>query len=185
MCLPQVGKRARVMKKSVAYLLPYMEAERAGSPNRRSQGKVVMATVKGDVHDIGKSMVGVVSACNNFEVKDLGVMVPAEKIFEAALAEQADVIGLSGLIRPSLDEMAQVAQEMERLGYSIPLLIGGATTSKAHTAVKIAPHYSSPTIHVLEAARAVNVVSSLLSQDLRKEFVSKNQKEQEHLRDEF
>jgi len=185
MFLPQVVKSARVMKKSVAYLLPYMEAERAGSPNRRSQGKVVMATVKGDVHDIGKNIVGVVLACNNFEVKDLGVMVPAEKIFEAALAEQADVIGLSGLITPSLDEMAHVAHEMERLGYSIPLLIGGATTSKAHTAVKIAPHYSGPTIHVLDASRAVNVVASLVSQELRKEFVSKNQKEQDHLRDEF
>src|SRR5258708_37652602 len=116
MCLPQVGKRARVMKKSVAYLLPYMEAERAGSPNRRSQGKVVMATVKGDVHDIGKNIVGVVLACNNFEVKDLGVMVPAEKIFEAALGERAGVIGLSGVITPSLEYMAHVAQEMGRLG---------------------------------------------------------------------
>jgi 5-methyltetrahydrofolate--homocysteine methyltransferase len=176
MFLPQVVKSARVMKKSVAYLLPYMEAERAGSPNHRSQGKVVLATVKGDVHDIGKNIVGVVLACNNFEVKDLGVMVPAEKIFEAAQAEHADIIGLSGLITPSLDEMAHVAQEMERLGYSMPLLIGGATTSKAHTAVKIAPHYSGPTIHVLDASRAVNVVSSLISQDLRREFVSKNQK---------
>jgi 5-methyltetrahydrofolate--homocysteine methyltransferase len=127
----------------------------------------------------------VVLACNNFEVKDLGVMVPAEKIFEAAQAEHADIIGLSGLITPSLDEMAHVAQEMERLGYSMPLLIGGATTSKAHTAVKIAPHYSGPTIHVLDASRAVNVVSSLISQDLRREFVSKNQKEQETLREEF
>src|SRR5260370_18021646 len=121
-----------------------MEEERAGSPNQRSQGKVVMATVKGDVHDIGKNIVGVVLACNNFEVKDLGVMVPAEKIFEAALAEQADVIGLSGLITPSLDEMAHVAHDMERLGYSIPLLIGGAPTSKAHTAVKITPHHRAP-----------------------------------------
>jgi 5-methyltetrahydrofolate--homocysteine methyltransferase len=185
MFLPQVVKSARVMKKSVAYLLPYMEAERANSLTKRSQGKVVIATVKGDVHDIGKNIVGVVLACNNFEVKDLGVMVPAEKIFEAALAEQADIIGLSGLITPSLDEMAHVAQEMKRLGYSMPLLIGGATTSKAHTAVKIAPHYSGPTIHVLDASRAVNVVRSLISQDLRKEFVNKNQQEQEHLRDEF
>ena len=185
MFLPQVVKSARVMKKSVAYLLPYMEAERASSPTHRSQGKVVMATVKGDVHDIGKNIVGVVLACNNFEVKDLGVMVPAEKIFEAALAEHADIIGLSGLITPSLDEMAHVAQEMERLGYTMPLLIGGATTSKAHTAVKIAPHYSGPTIHVLDASRAVNVVGSLISQDLRPEFVSKNQKDQEHLREEF
>ncbi|MFY9987551.1 MAG: methionine synthase [Chthoniobacterales bacterium] len=185
MFLPQVVKSARVMKKSVAYLLPYMEAEQASSPTRRSQGKVVLATVKGDVHDIGKNIVGVVLACNNFEVKDLGVMVPAEKIFEAAAAEHADIIGLSGLITPSLDEMAHVAQEMERLGYTLPLLIGGATTSKAHTAVKIAPHYSGPTIHVLDASRAVNVVGSLISEELRPEFVSKNTKEQEHLREEF
>jgi 5-methyltetrahydrofolate--homocysteine methyltransferase len=185
MFLPQVVKSARVMKKSVAYLLPYMEAEKANSPTKRSHGKVVLATVKGDVHDIGKNIVGVVLACNNFEVKDLGVMVPAEKIFEAAQAEHADIIGLSGLITPSLDEMAHVAQEMERLGYTMPLLIGGATTSKAHTAVKIAPHYSGPTIHVLDASRAVNVVGSLISQDLQREFVSKNQKEQDHLREEF
>jgi 5-methyltetrahydrofolate--homocysteine methyltransferase len=185
MFLPQVVKSARVMKKSVAYLLPYMEGERASTANQRSQGKVVLATVKGDVHDIGKNIVGVVLACNNFEVKDLGVMVPAEKIFAAAQAEQADVIGLSGLITPSLDEMAHVAQEMERLGFSVPLLIGGATTSKAHTAVKIAPHYRGPTIHVLDASRAVNVVGSLVSQELRQGFVDKNQIEQEKLRDEF
>ena len=185
MFLPQVVKSARVMKKSVAYLLPYMEAERASSPTQRSHGRVVLATVKGDVHDIGKNIVGVVLACNNFEVKDLGVMVPAEKIFEAALAAQADIIGLSGLITPSLDEMAHVAQEMERLGYTMPLLIGGATTSKAHTAVKIAPHYSGPTIHVLDASRAVNVVSSLISEERRQEFITKNQKDQEHLREEF
>ena len=185
MFLPQVVKSARVMKKSVAYLLPYMEAERANSPTQRSHGRVVLATVKGDVHDIGKNIVGVVLACNNFEVKDLGVMVPAEKIFEAALAAQADIIGLSGLITPSLDEMAHVAQEMERLGYTMPLLIGGATTSKAHTAVKIAPHYSGPTIHVLDASRAVNVVSSLISEERRQEFITKNQKDQEHLREEF
>jgi 5-methyltetrahydrofolate--homocysteine methyltransferase len=185
MFLPQVVKSARVMKKSVAYLLPYMEEERASSPTQRSHGRVVLATVKGDVHDIGKNIVGVVLACNNFEVKDLGVMVPAEKIFEAALAAQADIIGLSGLITPSLDEMAHVAQEMERLGYTMPLLIGGATTSKAHTAVKIAPHYSGPTIHVLDASRAVNVVSSLISEERRQEFITKNQKDQEHLREEF
>ncbi|MBV9273178.1 MAG: methionine synthase, partial [Verrucomicrobia bacterium] len=185
MFLPQVVKSARVMKKSVAYLLPFMEAERAGSPQKRSQGKIVLATVKGDVHDIGKNIVGVVLACNNFEVKDLGVMVPAEKIFEAAKAEQADLIGLSGLITPSLDEMAHVAQEMERLGFSVPLLIGGATTSKAHTAVKIAPHYTGPTVHVLDASRAVNVVGSLVSQERRPSFVEKNQQEQESLRDEF
>jgi len=185
MFLPQVVKSARVMKKSVAYLLPYMEAERASSPSKRSQGRVVMATVKGDVHDIGKNIVGVVLACNNYEVKDLGVMVPAEKIFEAAVAAQADIIGLSGLITPSLDEMAHVAQEMERLGYTMPLLIGGATTSKAHTAVKIAPHYSGPTIHVLDASRAVNVVASLISEERRQEFVTKNQKDQQHLREEF
>ena len=185
MFLPQVVKSARVMKKSVAYLLPFMEAERAGSPHQRSQGRVVLATVKGDVHDIGKNIVGVVLACNNFAVKDLGVMVPAEKIFEAARAEQADVIGLSGLITPSLDEMAHVAQEMERLGFSVPLLIGGATTSKAHTAVKIAPHYTGPTVHVLDASRAVNVVGSLVNPELRSAFVEKNHGDQENLRDEF
>src|ERR1700747_192781 len=155
MFLPQVVKSARVMKKSVAYLLPFMETERANSPGQRSQGKVVIATVKGDVHDIGKNIVGVVLACNNFEVIDLGVMVSCDKILETAKKENADVIGLSGLITPSLDEMVHVAKEMERQGFNIPLLIGGATTSKVHTAVKIAPHYSGPGVHVLVASRGV------------------------------
>jgi 5-methyltetrahydrofolate--homocysteine methyltransferase len=183
MFLPQVVKSARVMKKAVAYLLPYLEAERASQPNARAQGKVIMATVKGDVHDIGKNIVGVVLACNNFEVVDLGVMVPAEKILETAREQDADIIGLSGLITPSLDEMAHVAQEMERLGFSLPLLIGGATTSRAHTAVKIAPHYTGPTVHVLDASRAVGVVGALVSNDLRNDFVSKNIDAQKRLRD--
>jgi 5-methyltetrahydrofolate--homocysteine methyltransferase len=185
MFLPQVVKSARVMKKAVAYLAPFMEEERQGNPESHSQGKVVIATVKGDVHDIGKNIVGVVLACNNFEVTDLGVMVPAEKILEEARKQNADVIGLSGLITPSLDEMVHVAQEMERLGYAEPLLIGGATTSRAHTAVKIAPHYSGPVIHVLDASRAAGVVSSLLSEDLRPTFINKNLEEQNRLRIEF
>src|SRR6202008_711776 len=154
MFLPQVVKSARVMKKAVAYLTPYMEAEKeakaAAGESVRSQGKIVLATVKGDVHDIGKNIVGVVLACNNYEVIDMGVMVPAEKILERAKTEKADVIGLSGLITPSLDEMVHVAREMERQGFKLPLLIGGATTSRAHTAVKIAPHYSEPVVHVLD-----------------------------------
>jgi 5-methyltetrahydrofolate--homocysteine methyltransferase len=185
MFLPQVVKSARVMKKAVAYLTPFLEEEKQSTPEKRSQGKVVIATVKGDVHDIGKNIVGVVLACNNFEVTDLGVMVPAEKILEEARNRNADVVGLSGLITPSLDEMVHVAQEMERLGYSEPLLIGGATTSRAHTAVKIAPHYSGPVIHVLDASRAAGVVSSLLSEDLRLGFTSKNAEEQKRLRIEF
>jgi 5-methyltetrahydrofolate--homocysteine methyltransferase len=183
MFLPQVVKSARVMKKAVAYLLPFLEEERANQPNARAQGKVIMATVKGDVHDIGKNIVGVVLGCNNFEVIDLGVMVPAEKILETAREQGADIIGLSGLITPSLDEMAHVAQEMKRLGFSLPLLIGGATTSRAHTAVKIAPHYNGPTVHVLDASRAVGVVGSLVSDDLRTEFVAKNSNDQKRLRD--
>ncbi len=175
MFLPQVVKSARVMKKSVAYLTPFMEKERASQVNPRAQGKILMATVKGDVHDIGKNIVGVVLACNNYEVIDLGVMVPAEKILEAAKAEAVDVIGLSGLITPSLDEMAHMAQEMERLGFDLPLLIGGATTSRAHTAVKIAPHYSGPTVHVLDASRAVGVVSALISDDQRARVRRKKQ----------
>jgi len=185
MFLPQVVKSARVMKKAVAYLMPFMEKEKETSPERRSQGKVVIATVKGDVHDIGKNIVGVVLACNNFEVTDLGVMVPAERILEEARKRNADVIGLSGLITPSLDEMVHVAQEMERLGYTEPLLIGGATTSRAHTAVKIAPNYSGPVIHVLDASRAAGVVSSLLSDDLKPGFTAKNAEEQNKLRIEF
>ena len=158
MFLPQVVKSARVMKKAVAYLMPFMEAEK--SAGAKPQGRIVMATVKGDVHDIGKNIVGVVLQCNNYDVVDLGVMVPAAKILETAREKKADVIGLSGLITPSLDEMVHVAQEMEREGFQLPLLIGGATTSRAHTAVKIAPHYQSSTVHVLDASRAVGVVNS-------------------------
>ncbi len=155
MFLPQVVKSARVMKKAVAYLLPFMEAEKEASGNHQPQGSIVMATVKGDVHDIGKNIVGVVLGCNNYEVIDLGVMVPSEKILQTAREKKADIIGLSGLITPSLDEMVHVAKEMERQGFTVPLLIGGATTSKAHTAVKIAPGYSQPVVHVLDASRAV------------------------------
>ncbi len=176
MFLPQVVKSARVMKKSVAYLTPFMEAEKAAMAARgeavKAQGKIVLATVKGDVHDIGKNIVGVVLACNNYEVIDLGVMVPCEKILEIARKEKADIIGLSGLITPSLDEMVHVAREMERTGFKVPLLIGGATTSKAHTAVKIAQHYSEPVVHVLDASRAVPVTSSLLSKDGKDAFVT-------------
>ena len=185
MFLPQVVKSARVMKKSVACLTPYMEAERASRPNSRAQGKVLIATVKGDVHDIGKSIVSVVLGCNNFEVIDLGVMVPAEKILEVAKAEAVDIIGLSGLITPSLDEMVHVAQEMERLGFDLPLLIGGATTSRAHTAVKIAPHYSGPTVHVLDASRAAGVVGALISDELKPDFVEKNISDQQRLREDY
>ena len=162
MFLPQVVKSARVMKRAVAHLVPYIEAEKVASGDMRARGKVVMATVKGDVHDIGKSIVGVVLQCNNYEVIDLGVMVPAARILETARTEKADVIGLSGLITPSLEEMAHVAGEMEREGFSLPLLIGGATTSRAHTAVKIAPRYSGPVVHVADASRAVGVMSELL-----------------------
>ena len=185
MFLPQVVKSARVMKKSVAYLTPFLESDRADRPQAKAQGKVVIATVKGDVHDIGKSIVSVVLACNNFEVIDLGVMVPAEKILGCAKERGADIIGLSGLITPSLDEMLHVAQEMERLEFDLPLLIGGATTSKAHTAVKIAPHYRGPTVHVLDASRAVGVVGALVSGDLKPAFVEKNIDEQNRLRNDF
>lgn len=177
MFLPQVVKSARVMKKAVAYLEPYLKAEKdaailaGNSTGLKGKGKVLMATVKGDVHDIGKNIVGVVLACNNYEIIDLGVMVPAEKILEAARKEKVDVIGLSGLITPSLDEMVHVAKEMEREGFQIPLLIGGATTSKVHTAVKIESHYSHPVVHVNDASRSVAVVSNLLSADLRDKFV--------------
>src|SRR3712207_7053305 len=142
------------MKKAVAVLLPYMEAEKEASGNRQAQGKIVMATVKGDVHDIGKNIVGVVLGCNNYEVIDLGVMVPADRILETAVEHECDFVGLSGLITPSLDEMVHVAQEMERRGMDLPLLIGGGATAKQHTAVKIAPSYSQPTVHVLEIGRA-------------------------------
>jgi len=175
MFLPQVVKSARVMKKAVAYLTPFMEEEKAAmeaaGESVKAQGKVIMATVKGDVHDIGKNIVGVVLACNNYEVIDMGVMVPCEKILERARAENADVIGLSGLITPSLDEMQHVAREMERQQFRTPLLIGGATTSKAHTAVKIAPSYREPVVHVLDASRAVPVVSQLISDTLKPGFV--------------
>src|SRR6184192_1376360 len=171
MFLPQVVKSARVMKKAVAYLMPFMEAEK--SAGAKPQGRIVMATVKGDVHDIGKNIVGVVLQCNNYEVIDLGVMVPAAKILETAREKKADAIGLSGLITPSLDEMVHVAQEMERENFKLPLLIGGATTSRAHTAVKIAPHYHESTIHVLDASRAVGVVNSLLSAKQKAAFDAK------------
>ncbi len=186
MFLPQVVKSARVMKKAVAHLTPYMEAEKAAMVAAgevvKAQGKILLATVKGDVHDIGKNIVGVVLACNNYDVVDLGVMVSCEKILERAKAEKADMIGLSGLITPSLDEMVHVAKEMERQGFTLPLLVGGATTSRAHTAVKIAPHYSQPVVHVLDASRAVPVTTSLLSDDGKKEFVAKHRAEYEALR---
>ncbi len=186
MFLPQVVKSARVMKKAVAYLFPFMEEEKAATlatgGEVRAQGRVLMATVKGDVHDIGKNIVGVVLGCNNYEVIDLGVMVPCEKILTTAREQKVDLIGLSGLITPSLDEMAHVAKEMERQNFTIPLLIGGATTSKAHTAVKIAQNYSHPVIHVLDASRAVPVVGALLSDEQKPEFSRRNSEEQEKLR---
>jgi 5-methyltetrahydrofolate--homocysteine methyltransferase len=183
MFLPQVVKSARVMKKAVAYLQPFMEAEKkaAGSVHKNA-GKVLMATVKGDVHDIGKNIVGVVLGCNNYEVIDLGVMVPCEKILQTAREQNVDIIGLSGLITPSLDEMAHVAREMERQGLKLPLLIGGATTSKAHTAVKIAPGYDQPVVHVLDASRAVPVVSSLISQEQRPAFAAQIREEYDRVR---
>ncbi len=166
MFLPQVVKSARVMKKAVAYLLPYLEKEKEANPNSKSnQGKILLATVKGDVHDIGKNIVGVVLACNNFEIIDLGVMVPAQKIIETALKESVDVVGLSGLITPSLDEMINLAKEMKRSNMSIPLLIGGATTSRIHTAVKIEPEYEGSVVHVLDASKSVPIVSGLLHSD--------------------
>jgi 5-methyltetrahydrofolate--homocysteine methyltransferase len=182
MFLPQVVKSARVMKKSVAYLLPFMEEEKKRTGASQAQGRVVMATVKGDVHDIGKNIVGVVLGCNNYEVIDLGVMVPAEKILETAREKKADMVGLSGLITPSLDEMAHVAKEMQRQGFDIPLLIGGATTSKAHTAVKIAPGYANPVVHVLDASRAVSVVGNLINPKLKTNFVEAVRAEYEKVR---
>ena len=183
MFLPQVVKSARVMKKAVAFLLPYMDTEQRTATGRSAQGKILLATVKGDVHDIGKNIVGVVLGCNNYTVIDLGVMTPCEKILATARSEGADVIGLSGLITPSLDEMVHVAREMERLGFRIPLLIGGATTSRQHTAVKIAPEYGQPTVHVLDASRAVEVVSSLLNSERRTELDERNRRDQERLRE--
>jgi len=183
MFLPQVVKSARVMKKAVAYLQPFMEAEKkAAGGTHKNAGKILMATVKGDVHDIGKNIVGVVLACNNYEVIDLGVMAPCEKIIATALEQQVDIIGLSGLITPSLDEMAHVAREMDRQGLKLPLLIGGATTSKAHTAVKIAPGYREPVVHVLDASRAVPVVGSLISAGQKPGFVEQIRKEYERVR---
>src|SRR5213076_1025771 len=187
MFLPQVIKSARVMKKAVAVLLPFMEEEKreklrsqgldpdtAGDDDSRYAGKVLLATVAGDVHDIGKNIVGVVLGCNNFKVVDLGVMVPAERILDTAIEEGCDIVGLSGLITPSLDEMVHVAREVERRGIELPLLIGGATTSKQHTAVRIAPAYSRPTIHVLDASRVVGVVSDLLDPQRRLDLEQEN-----------
>ncbi len=179
MFLPQVVKSARVMKQAVAYLEPFIEASKEAG---RSNGKIVLATVKGDVHDIGKNIVGVVLQCNNYEIIDLGVMVPGEKILKTAREVNADIIGLSGLITPSLDEMVNMAKEMERQGFTLPLLIGGATTSKAHTAVKIEQHYSGPTVYVQNASRTVGVVSSLLSATLKEDFVARTRKEYETVR---
>ncbi|MCX7097463.1 MAG: methionine synthase [Methylococcales bacterium] len=182
MFLPQVVKSARVMKKAVAYLMPFMEADKAGG-DRQTNGKILMATVKGDVHDIGKNIVGVVLQCNNYDVIDLGVMVSAEKILQTARLENVDIIGLSGLITPSLDEMVHVAKEMQRQGFTIPLMIGGATTSRAHTAVKIAPHYQGATVYVTDASRGVGVASNLLSADLKDDFVKSVRAEYEEVRD--
>jgi len=184
MFLPQVVKSARAMKKAVAYLLPFMEERKRLTGGSSSQGKILMATVKGDVHDIGKNIVGVVLGCNNYEVIDLGVMVPAAKILDHAIEHQVDIIGLSGLITPSLDEMSFVAREMERRGFTRPLLIGGATTSRQHTAVKIAPDYSGPVVHVLDASRAVDVVSSLLGNE-RSGFEAANRASQSDIRESY
>jgi 5-methyltetrahydrofolate--homocysteine methyltransferase len=184
MFLPQVVKSARVMKKAVAYLLPYIEAEKIRTGDvAKSNGKIVMATVKGDVHDIGKNIVGVVLRCNNFDVIDLGVMVSAQKILDTAKAENADMIGLSGLITPSLEEMSHVAKEMQRQEFHVPLLIGGATTSRAHTALKIEPHYKSPTVWVKDASRAVGVAQSLISKELVDEFLARVRAEYAEIRE--
>jgi len=183
MFLPQVVKSARAMKRAVAYLEPFMEAEQAAGGAPRARGKAVLATVKGDVHDIGKNIVGVVLGCNDYDVVDLGVMVPAERILDTAVEEEADVVGLSGLITPSLDQMVDVAREMERRGMSLPLLIGGATTSRQHTAVRIAPAYSQPVVHVLDASRVVRVVSDLLDPERRVRLDADNRVDQERLRD--
>lgn len=183
MFLPQVVKSARVMKKAVAYLQPFIEAEK--DTTKKSNGKILMATVKGDVHDIGKNIVGVVLACNNYEIVDLGVMVPAEKIIETAIAEKVDIIGLSGLITPSLDEMVYVASELDRLNLDFPLMIGGATTSKAHTAVKIAPVYKNTVVHATDASRSVNIVSSLLNKEKSAEYCAELKKEYDEFREKF
>lgn len=181
MFLPQVVKSARVMKKAVAYLLPYIEASKSGAS--RSAGKVLMATVKGDVHDIGKNIVAVVLACNNFEIIDLGVMVPPEKIIETAQRENVDIIGLSGLITPSLDEMVYLTKELDRLQIKIPVMIGGATTSRAHTAVKIAPEYKETVVHVNDASRAVTVASNLLQPDTKATYAQSLKAEYDKLRE--
>jgi 5-methyltetrahydrofolate--homocysteine methyltransferase len=184
MFLPQVVKSARVMKKAVAHLIPYIEAEREKSGAAiQANGKIVVATVKGDVHDIGKNIVGVVLRCNNYDVVDLGVMVPYQKILDTARAEKADVIGLSGLITPSLDEMVTVAREMKKQGFELPLLIGGATTSVAHTAVKIDPEYDKPVVHVLDASRAVGVVNKLLGDETHAHFAAAKKDEYRKLRE--
>ena len=187
MFLPQVVKSARVMKKAVAILIPYIEAEKEKNKSTRERGKILMATVKGDVHDIGKNIVGVVLGCNNYNVIDLGVMVHTEKILQTAIDEKVDVIGLSGLITPSLDEMVHVAKEMERRGMNFPLLIGGATTSRIHTAVKISPNYSGAVIHVLDASRSVPVVSNLLNEneEERKKFIQSFKDEYSQLKEDY
>jgi 5-methyltetrahydrofolate--homocysteine methyltransferase len=182
MFLPQVVKTARVMKKAVAYLLPFIEASRSASDSTRSQRKILLATVKGDVHDIGKNIVGVVLGCNDYEVIDLGVMVPCDTILKTAREQPVDIIGLSGLITPSLNEMMHVAREMKREGLQIPLLIGGATTSRIHTAVKIAPLYDQPVVHVVDASRAVGVVGHLVSSGQRSAFIESNRLDQERVR---
>ncbi|EKD45183.1 MAG: Methionine synthase, partial [uncultured bacterium] len=182
MFLPQVVKSARVMKKAVGYLLPYIQAEKkSGQAIQKHKGKILMATVKGDVHDIGKNIVGIVMQCNNYEVIDLGVMVPCEKILSTAKSEDVDVIGLSGLISPSLDEMVHVAKEMQRLHFQIPLLIGGATTSRVHTAVKIDPHYDYSVIYVKDASRSVPVLSKLLGEE-KENYVTEIDKEYDEVR---
>ena len=184
MFLPQVVKSARVMKKAVAYLTPFMEKEKEDANEEiEARTKMVIATVKGDVHDIGKNIVGVVLACNNYDVVDLGVMVSCEKILDAAREEKADLIGLSGLITPSLDEMIHVASEMKRQGFELPLLIGGATTSKAHTAIKIAPAYDGPVVQVSDASLVVGVCNDLLSADRTGEFVTALKEDQVRLRE--
>ena len=184
MFLPQVVKSARAMKRAVAYLEPFMDAEKAAT-GAGAQGRVLLATVKGDVHDIGKNIVGVVLGCNSYEVIDLGVMVSADRILNEAVERKVDIVGLSGLITPSLDEMAFVASEMERRGMTMPLLIGGATTSRQHTAVKIAPNYSRATVHVPDASRVTDVVSSLLSAGQNEGFTDANRADQAKLREQY
>jgi len=188
MFLPQVVKSARVMKKAVAYLEPFIEEEKKNNADAsagQAAGKILMATVKGDVHDIGKNIVSVVLACNNYEIVDLGVMVPPEKIIQKAIEEKVDIIGLSGLITPSLDEMVFLAKEMERQNFKVPLLIGGATTSKAHTAVKIDPQYSQSVVHVNDASRAVTVVGDLLQKESSKEYKKSIKLDYESFREKF